>query len=101
MKTIKLDIDNKNLSIQQINRICNTKSMLGLDITDIRMTKTKNGFHIEMDLLNPINDFELVCIQALMNSDYKREIYNLLRVHSKRFKKQKWNVLFIKKIKIK
>ena len=99
MKQLKIDIDKKRISMQQANRIIKVKSMLGLDITNIIIQKShNNNHHILIEIQNKVNDLELVCIQALMNSAYKREIYNLLRVHSGKFKRQEWNVLFIKKL---
>ena len=101
MNIIKLDIDKPYISMQNANRIIKVKNILGLDIIDIDIHKSTNGnYHILIEVLNPINDYEIICIQILMLSDYKRECFNLLRIHSNKFISNgvEWNVLFTHKL---
>lgn len=101
MKTIKLDIDKKTIALEQVERIDWCIAFFNLDIIDIRTRKSQSGNnHIELDLLNDINDYELVFLQLAMQSDFKRECFNLLRVSSEAFSNQSWNVLFRKKFRI-
>lgn len=101
MKQIKLDIDKYCISNQQVARINKIITLLKLDILFVEVHRSQNKkYHIILHCANKITDYELVCIQALMGSDYKRECFNLLRVKSNKFKKQSWNVLFLKKFQI-
>lgn len=97
MTTIKLDFDKKEFSWHRINKVI---LLLRLDITDVSVEKSKHGWHITLNIKNKMNDHEIVCVQSLMGSDYKRECFNLLRVHSGKFPNQSWNVLFKKKFNL-
>ena len=102
MKLIKIDIDKPRISTHDVNKILKVKSILGLDINSVKIEKSHSGnYHITFEVQNNLNDFEIVAIQAMMGSDYKRECYNLLRVASGKFKNKEWNILFKKKINIK
>lgn len=61
-------------------------------------TETKRGFHLEIWLNKKLKDWQIGYIQALMDSDYKRECFNLLRISQN---VRNWNVLFKKKKRLK
>ena len=101
MKTIKLDIDKKRISLEDVERIDWHIAFFNLDCVDIRVYNSASGNkHIEIDILNDVNDYELVFLQLAMGSDNKRECFNLLRVSSEAFSNQSWNVLFRNKFHI-
>jgi hypothetical protein len=100
MRTLKIDIDSKTISQRQVNRMDWIIAFFRLDILDIKLTESRKGWHIEFIIQNPINDYEIVLLQLLLGSDWKRECFNLLRVHSGKFKNQSWNILFKKKWRI-
>lgn len=97
MPIIKIDYDTHK---KTFNRINNVIYFLRLDVYDCKVQRTKRGWHVELYIKNKVNDWELVILQLLMQSDYKREMFNLLRVHSGKFKNQSWNVLFKKKVTV-
>lgn len=95
MREIMLDIDNKNISTSLVNKWDWIIYFLGLDVVDVTVNKSTSGNnHVTFTVLNNINDYEHVFIQLAMGSDLKRECFNLLRIHSGKFKNQSWNVLF-------
>lgn len=94
---IKIDYDTHKKTFARINNVI---MFLRLDVVNCNVVKTRRGYHIELEIKNKVNDYELVALQCLMQSDYKREMFNLLRVHSGKFPKQSWNVLFKKKWEI-
>jgi hypothetical protein len=101
---LKLDFDNcKELSYKRVFRILKVLELLRLEKYLIAWipSKTKKGMHLEIWLKKKLKDWQIGYIQALMNSDYKRECFNLLRIASNSFKNQSWNVLFKKKFKLK
>lgn len=61
--------------------------------------RTRNGLHIRIRFRCPegIDDKDIVILQLLLLSDWKREMFNFFRVRN-RF--TKWNVLFRNKYKV-
>jgi len=55
--------------------------------------KTPHGLHVYMVVHGDIDELDLAFIQAVLGDDYKRAVYNYLRVKNKR-EAYKWNVLF-------
>lgn len=91
---IKIDYDTHKKTFARINNVI---YFLRLDVVDCQVQRTRHGYHVQLEIRNKVNDFEIIILQCLMQSDYKREMFNLLRVHSGKFPKQSWNVLFKKK----
>ena len=58
--------------------------------------QTKHGIHVTIEFKSklPISDKDIVFMQTLLGSDWKREIFNWKRVRSGL---KNWNVLFNKK----
>jgi len=94
---IKLDIDRKVYSGS--SRIFTVLSMLRLHIVSSLLKRSKHGnFHWIIEIEESLKPIEIVCVQALMGSDYKRECFNFLRARQLKGKsklvKEHWNVLF-------
>lgn len=79
---------------------------LRLKTTDIFVYRTKHGIHVKIWVEQKLQPLMTIMIQALCNSDYARECFNLVRAvnmldKNKKFNKtikECWNVLFYKKI---
>jgi len=99
---LKLDIDGslgprKMLEIGK--RFMVVRTLLGAKLKDVKQVKTKNGFHvyIRFETNVELDDKDIVFLQLLLLSDWRREIFNWRRVKSNL---KKWNVLFKKKYKV-
>lgn len=96
----KLDIDTpkaRTYATQRwFRRILKVIAMLDLEIytKDIRVMTTQHGFHVYLKTERYFTALEICMIQSLMGSDYKREIFNLLRIKQGC---ENWNVLFSNK----
>lgn len=98
---IKLDFDNcKKLSYRRIYRIQKVLQLLRLNkyVFYWHSEKSRKGIHLTIGISKKLANWKIGYIQALMNSDYKRECFNLLRISNNI---KNWNVLFKKKIKLK
>lgn len=58
----------------------------------LKSSKSGKGFHVLIETEKDISDLEIVAIQAIIGSDYKRETFNLNRVRQGETKY--WNLLF-------
>ncbi len=97
MSQIRIDCDNRRHWGRM--RIANTIRILGLGLQHVRAYSTRNGYHFYLNVDRTLTGPELVCIQALMGSDHKREALNFLRVHSGEYPghDRSWNILFAEK----
>lgn len=96
MKTLMLDLDGKNGLNVFLRRRWVMKYM-GLKTADVRCSHTMNGWHLEIDLDNEIDDVKTIFMQAVLGSDYRREVCNLLRIERGC---ESWNNLFKRKYKV-
>ena len=96
MKTLKLDLDGKNGLDVFLERMWIMKYM-GLKVVDVRCSQTTNGWHLELDLDNEIDDLKAIIMQLALGSDYRREVCNLLKVERGC---RNWNTLFRRKYRI-
>ena len=99
MKLIKLDIDGKRIDWRRIRTVL---SMFNLKviIKNSSLKRTRNGFHLYLDIKSKffVDDLTLCFLQAVMGSDYKREMFNWNRiVYGDDWQKKHWNVLFNQK----
>jgi hypothetical protein len=104
---LRLDFD-KHYPQKRLNisRVCFIARMLRLTIISVEATKTKNGKHVRIIIAEKIHPVTQILIQALMNSDYAREVYNVIRVFNllkpdanySSVAAQRYNVLFYKKL---
>jgi hypothetical protein len=71
----------------------------------IRCDRTKKGWHVTIKINHRLECAEIVAIQAICRSDFKRETLNLMRVIAMRkygaskFWKKRWNILYSGKLK--
>lgn len=99
---LKIDIDRKRkvdkLARNIVNRIKPILRYASISIADIRAYETRRGYHIELDIDAPLLDNkDIVFLQLLLLSDWKREIFNWLRVRSSE-QLTSWNILFDAKL---
>jgi hypothetical protein len=93
---LKMDIDGKKVDWKRIKTVVEMFK-LKINIPESKIAKTKRGFHIYLHCNDKLNDEDVCFIQLACNSDYKREILNLLRVKKGDWQGDNFNVLFAKK----
>lgn len=100
--TLKLDIDSKSKRVKSeiAKRMVFLQKFLGNKSFKIKEVETKKGYHIEITFKPKIDldDKDLVFMQLLLLSDWKRELLNWVRVKNNL---KNWNVLFNKKFRMK
>jgi hypothetical protein len=115
MKTLALDLDGKNGLDTFISRkwimkylglkvgtpnnelIKNSKRYDNCSDTPVRVWHTVNGWHLEIDLDNEIDNVKAILIQAILGDDYRRAMCLLQRIERGC---QNWNVLYRQKYKV-
>jgi len=95
MGTVKLDIDRRCKLLEIQERIDTVMFLTKIRVSRIRALHTRKGWHVYIDLTNKLSDMEVVALQAILGSDWKREALNWRRAHRKECKN--WNVLFFEK----
>ena len=71
----------------------------------IRYDRTRHGWHVVIGLTMSLTGAELIAIQAILGSDYKREALNLMRLISMRVHPastywiERSNILFSSKLR--
>jgi len=102
---LKLDFDFKPRSAKRFakeiaNKLNFLKTFFGIRVIDVKVYETNKGLHVYISLYSNVEltDEDVVVLQLALGSDYKREIFNWLRVRS-RDKFKHWNVLFKVKYK--
>lgn len=101
MEILKLDIDGR----LDWKRIRSVIEMFNLDVDFARssISSTLHGYHIYLGINSntKIDDRELCFMQAVMGSDWRREILNWMRItRGAAWQKRNWNVLFMKKFSV-
>jgi len=102
---LKLDFDFKPRSARKFgkeiaDKLNFLKTFFGIRVIDVKVYETSKGLHLYISLYSNVEltDEDIVVLQLALGSDYKRELFNWLRVRSKdKFKH--WNVLFKVKYK--
>lgn len=92
---VKLDMDGWFLPNIQA-RLDTVKHLTQLETKDTRFKKTKNGFHVYLYFKENLSDWQVLALQAILGSDWKREAINFRRLRQGSLKN--WNVLFSEKI---
>jgi len=102
---LKLDFDFKPRSAKRFakeiaNKLKFLTSFFGISVIDVKVYETNKGLHVYISLYSNVEltDEDIVVLQLALGSDYKRELFNWLRVRS-RDKFKHWNVLFKVKYK--
>jgi hypothetical protein len=65
-----------------------------LQLTDLEVTRTKHGWHLYLEVRNKMCDLDVVFVQLLLGSDFRRECFNYRRVQ---LGLRDWNFLFSEK----
>ena len=94
---LKVDIDRKNISWFTIKSLQYLSRHLTMQRLIIKRSPSRKGWHIIIGLKEKLNDYQIIVWQFALNSDKKRERYNLLRVLNGNPMKD-WNILFDKKV---
>jgi len=85
-----LDLDGKEAFSEFLNRLWLLRGF-GLAPVKVEVHHTKNGFHVRMHCDNEIDDKTAVFMQLALGSDYRREVFNWLRIERGC---KDWNILF-------
>jgi hypothetical protein len=93
MRLLKIDIDDKGQGVEEfIRRLRFVKCFVR--ITGVDVKETRKGFHFRVMTEEDLEAWEVLVLQAILGSDFKRELFNYLRV---RKGLRNWNILFNKK----
>ena len=102
---LKLDFDFKPRSAKRFakeiaNKLNFLASYFSIRVIDVKVYETNKGLHLYISIYSSVelDDRDIVVLQLALGSDYKRELFNWLRVRS-RDKFKHWNVLFKVKYK--
>lgn len=96
MTTIKIDYDNKRISINQFERdLRNLMNLHNVKKVKYDYFKTRRGFHIYIHFPLNLEPKDVLLMQIFLGSDIKREFFNYQRIISGEI--YNWNVLFKKK----
>ena len=79
MRTLRLDLDGKYGLSTFLERTWILK-YLGIKVVGVKIHHTMNGFHARLVCDNEIDNVKAAFIQALLGSDYRRELSNLLKI---------------------
>jgi hypothetical protein len=91
-----LDIDEKLSEKKLIEKLYFINKFLHFKNLDINKKKTKHGWHIciRINSTRKLSDFDIIFLQSILGDDWKRCMFNWLRVRSGC---KKWNVLYKQK----
>lgn len=101
---IKIDLDTKDFEALRKNskEIHWTLDTLNLTLLDREMHETAKGFHVILEIKEPLEPLSIVLVQALCGSDLRRETFNMARVlklsDAPTFWQSRWNVLYSEKL---
>lgn len=100
---LKIDIDRKRkinkLARNIVGRLKVLKETATISVADVRVFETRRGYHIELEIDAPVLDNkDIVFMQLLLNSDWRREVFNWLRSRASDTLPN-WNILFDAKVK--
>lgn len=92
---ILLDIDRKRISTREFaERMQFISAFMGIEFKRLRIYETRRGLHVYLWCGDKKpSPQEAVIIQLALGSDYRREIFNWLRVKDDT-KGARWNILF-------
>jgi malate synthase len=101
---IKIDLDTKDFAALRDNakEIYWTLDTLNLTLKEWDMFETARGYHIVLEIEEPLEPLSIVLVQALCGSDLRRETFNMARVlklsDAPLFWQSRWNVLYSEKL---
>lgn len=85
-----IDIDRRNFSYRKLIDQLRT---VGISPEYIRTDRTNRGWHVVIPIPNNMPPLEVICLQAILGSDRKREAMNYMRLKQGLFR----NLLFVPK----
>jgi len=93
---ILIDVDGP---LHDVEWRCQQLVRLGvIRVRMIRYDRTAHGWHVIVDVPGRRSSLEVVALQAIIGSDWKREAFNLMRVKNldgvPLYWRQRWNVLY-------
>ena len=97
MKYMGLKVGNPNLELYHSEDPRTRKKYENIPEIPVRVWHTTNGWHLEIDLDNEVENIKAVLMQALLGSDYRREMCLLLRIERGC---KNWNNLYRQKHKV-
>lgn len=100
IETLKLDYD--KISFREIYKKFKKDYIwiirfFKLKILEVRVFKTKNGYHIYIEINNKLSNQDIVFLQLAFGSDFMRECYYWKRIKYPKLPKREWNILFFEK----
>jgi len=96
---LKIDIDKKDKR-EFMERFTAFYRYFKAEVISYDVKETRKGYHIRLIINFPFeyDDVDVVFMQLLLGSDWKRELLNYFRVKNGI---SRWNVLFNKKFRVK
>ena len=92
-----IDIDGR-LPNDLCERIAWACAVLRWPIEAVRVDRTRRGYHVVIGVRRRLAPPVVVAAQAILFSDWRREVFNLLRVSklddAPKFWRERWNVLY-------
>lgn len=99
---LRLDYDRPRLPRDVFTRAVNALRWLRLRAVAFVCRRTARGWHVKIAVSRRLNALSVVALQALLGSDPKREVFNLLRARALRRAPPEWrsrySVLFRSKL---
>jgi hypothetical protein len=97
MKYLGLKVGEPNLKLYSSMNPRTAERYRGLPQIPVRVWHTTNGWHLEIDLDNEIDNIKAILMQSLLGSDYRREMCLLQRLERGC---NDWNNLYREKHKV-
>lgn len=98
MTTLKLDLDTARLAREPFERMDFLMRLLRLHPIVTCIRRTRHGWHVMLTVRETLEPLEVVAIQAIAGSDWRRESFNTMRVRAwpklSRFWRARWNTLY-------
>lgn len=97
---IKVDIDGR-LPASISDKVHWVFGIMKLRVLWYSFYRTNRGWHLEIETARRVHPWRIVALQAILGSDYRRELFNLRRTGNWRnlpaVARERWNVLFLQK----
>lgn len=98
MTELLLDLDGRAVPRVFWRRLRHAVRTWQLRVEHVRYDRTRRGWHVIVRLRETLDPVAIVAAQAILGSDPKREIFNLLRVdrlgRTATFWRTRWNTLY-------
>lgn len=100
-RRLLLDFDGR-LPARMLERIWHVSRTAGLTIEWIRFDRTQHGFHVVVQIQQRLEPWQVLALQAICGSDYRREALNWFRLSNmpanSDWHRRNWNILYERKI---